>query len=534
MRLIPAFFRVLPLVLFVAHPVQAGTNQWGAYLDLEAKPGSKRTLGEADFFLPLAQDARTLWFANLRTRFADHGNREGNLGLGWRQMQEDGWNFGAYGYLDRRRTPNNKYFNQATLGAEALGRDWDFRVNGYLPLGTKARDLDTTSRAAIAGAAVQVTTVTHEERALKGFDAEVGWRAPIFDSEATRQLRLYVGGYRFADKGVTVEGPRLRAELTLDDLTWFGKGTRLYLGAEAQHDDARGTQSFLSLRLRIPLGKETTQPGALNWQERRMTAPVMRDVDIVTQNRVASTLVETASTSGGQAITVVDSATTSGAALPGVVAGLSNDSTILLSGTFNTTNTINLSGNKSLIAGNVTVRTASGRTAVLNSPATISDSNDGNAYIIQAPGNNTISGLTIIGTRTGGAVYGIFANNFASNVSILNNTVTITQTGANGIVGIAAIQQNHNVTISGNTVTLVGQAGQTASGVVVRGTTGPGSATVSGNTLNVSGATNNYAVWVDNQMAINAGSGGNVLVSGTCNGVSASGSVGFTNGTTCP
>jgi hypothetical protein len=71
--------------------------------------------------------------------------------------------------------------------------------------------------------------------------------------------------------------------------------------------------------------------------------------------------------------------------------------------------------------------------------------------------------------------------------------------------------------------------------LIFRGALGAGtSGTLSGNTLNVSGGTNNYAVWVDVVTTINAGSTGNVLASGTCNGTPASGFVGFTNGTTCP
>ncbi|HEX5393683.1 MAG TPA: inverse autotransporter beta domain-containing protein, partial [Rhodocyclaceae bacterium] len=109
--------------------------KWGTHIDVEAKPGSKRTLGEADLFLPLAQDARTLVFGNLRTRFDNKNGYEGNLGVGVRRMVEDGWNLGAYGYWDHRRSSNGNFFDQATLGAEALGRDWEFRANGYVPVG---------------------------------------------------------------------------------------------------------------------------------------------------------------------------------------------------------------------------------------------------------------------------------------------------------------------------------------------------------------------------------------------------------------
>lgn len=516
-------------------PSGSSGPKWGSHVDAEAKFGSRRDIGEADLFMPIMQDENTLVFTDLRGRFDDQSGNEGNFGIGMRRMRPSGWNLGIYGYFDRRRTGLGSVFEQGTLGLEALGRDWDFRINGYVPVGSRVQGIGSVSSAAISGASVQVTTNTNEERALGGYDAEVGWRVPLFDVENRKQLRLYGGGYWFGDDVLKVTGSRLRAEFAMSQMQGLWNGAELSLGAEAQNDGARGGQTFLGVRLRIPLDKEGARPSGLNWQERRMTAQIVRDVDIVSQSRVASTLVETATTSGGQTITVLNSGTTTGAALPGAVAGLANNSTILLSGTFNTTASVDLTGNKSLIAGNVTVRTPSGFTAVLNFPATISNSNDALNFIIAAPGNNTISGLTISGTRTGGGGYGIHINDTAGNVSILNNTLTMTQTGNNAIIGIATGNQNQNITVSGNTVTVVGKAGFTATGLSIRGVTGPASGTVSGNTLNVSGGGNNYAVWVDNQITINAGSTGNVLVSGTCNGGStASGSVGFTNGTTCP
>lgn len=123
---------------------EIASPKWGSHIDLEAKPGTKRSLGEIDLFAPIAQDAQTLYFANLRGRFDNNSSREGNLGLGVRRMLPSGWNLGAYGYLDRRRSDNGNYYNQTTLGAELLGQDWDLRANAYFPFGTKARSLGST------------------------------------------------------------------------------------------------------------------------------------------------------------------------------------------------------------------------------------------------------------------------------------------------------------------------------------------------------------------------------------------------------
>ena len=531
---------------------QEASPKWGPHIDVEAKPGSKRTLGEADLFLPLSQDASTLVFANLRGRFDNQTSREGNLGLGVRHMLEGGWNLGAYGYADRRRSPDSGYYyNQVTLGAEALGRDWDFRANTYLPRGTRVRELSTSTvvgipTAALVGTTIQVTTpgsitTTREERSLKGYDMEAGWRAPIFDSEAAHQLRLFVGGYRFSDDAVTVDGSRVRAELAMDDLNWFGKGTRLFLGLEAQHDGVRGHQNFVSVRLRIPLGRESARPSTLSAQERRMTAPVMRDVDVVTNARTVSTtaptIVETATaTSGGQAITVVSSAATAGNDLDSAVAGAAPNSTIIISGTFNVSggNTVVVDGGRTLRAGATTVRTASGREAVLTTSAAVIGTNV-NVSTIQLVNNATLAGVTVsnaYNNGSGGAA--VLLAGGAGNITVRDNTISIAQSGANSASALSLGGNNANVLVAGNTLTATGSGAaltMTALSAFANVTM-----TVSGNTFSASGGGINRAVSLPLvPIVVGAGSSGNVRVSGDCfaaGGVG--GSIVFTSGPSCP
>jgi hypothetical protein len=519
---------------------------WGPHIDFEAKPGSKRTLGEADLFLPLAQDERTLLFANLRARYGDDSGREGNLGLGVRHMLESGWNLGAYGYADRRRSPDTGfYYHQAAVGAEALGRDWDLRTNAYRPQGTRVREVSTTpgvSSAALAGTSILVTTsagLTQEERALKGFDGELGWRTPLFDSEAARQLRLYAGGYRFSDEVLKVQGPRVRAELALEDLTWFGPGTALYLGAEAQHDGPRGDQTFLSVRLRIPLGQGSARATPLSAQERRMAAPVMRDVDIVTQRGTFVTTpaaVEVATaTAGGSPITVLDSASTSGAALPGAVAAAGANSTVILRGTFNTTATTTLQTGQTLMgAGNLTVATPSGHTASLTlAPgatitSTISPLTTWAA--VDMATNSTLSGMTINATNGGGnIIFGVQANG-VSGATIINNAISVND--SSNIAYSIRLESSTNITVSGNTLTATSTAGE-AYGLWAHNS----ALSVTRNVLSAQGTPGYFAGF--NSAVIAPGSTGNVISSATpCRALGVNtGTIGYTFGGvpgTCP
>jgi hypothetical protein len=502
--------------------------KWGPHIDLEAKPGTKRSLGEGDAFIPLAQDGTTLLFANLRHRFDDSDGNEGNYGLGVRHMLESGWNLGAYGYFDRRRTEYDNHFNQVTFGVEVLSMDWDARANYYAPVGRRTHLVDALSTAEVSG-----TTVVFrggEERSMGGFDAELGWRVPIFDADAGRALRVYGGGYHFSESGVEdITGPRLRAEMVFDSLPNSWEGSRFSLGAEWQHDDPRGGQGFLTARLRIPLQVYGRPASQLTPMERRMADPIVRDIDVVSQAGRFSAPETATATADGKTFTVINGAGFSGSSLTANLTTAGVNSTVILSGAFNTTAQTQMQGGQTLMAGPIAVRSASGRTATLVTSATISGTNIGTSSVLQPTDNTTVQGLTIRVNNTGTAAVGIQANNTSSNIRILNNTVVVSS-GASTANAIA-LNQNTNVTVSGNTATATAVAGQMAQALVV---VGGSSATVTGNTFSASGGTTNRAASVTSS-TINAGSTGNVIEAGVCNnGGGNTGSLGFTNGTTCP
>lgn len=492
---------------------QEAQNKWQPHVDLEGKLGNRRNIREADFFLPLAQDGRTLYFANLRTRADNEGSREGNFGLGARHMLESGWNLGAYGYWDRRRSgETGYYYSQATLGAEALGRDWDLRANAYVPVGTRSRDLGGGgSSAQIVGSTIQVTTLGQSERSLQGFDAEAGWRLPLFDSEAKRQLRLYLGGYRFSDAEIKVEGPRARAELALEDLGWFGRGTALFLGAESQYDELRGNQHFVSIRLRIPLGKGSDGAPPLSAQARRMTAPIVRDVDIVTQ-RQTTRQVETAKvTTDGKTLTVIDAAST-----PDIAAAISqagDNSTVILSGTFQATATVNLRPNQTVLGTtSLAVQTASGRSATLATPGATIQASYSSATalaLVNMANGSTLQGVNINRSGSVNGSYGVLVSG-VTDVRIIDNTIAVS-TNVGSAFGVRIINAG-SASVVGNQISAarIGGANNSVT-VYVR----DASAYVAGNTLNALSGTLRSAFYLDNA-AIGAGSTGNVVVAGSC------------------
>jgi hypothetical protein len=503
--------------------------KWLPSINFEAKPGTKRSIGEADLFVPFAQTDTVLLFGNARARFNDDDNREGNVGLGLRHMLA-GWNFGVYGYYDRKRSEFDHYFNQATFGIEALGRDFDFRANVYLPFGDRVKNVESLNTAALSG--TNVLFYGGEERALRGFDAEIGWRVPVWPEDDSKALRLYAGIFHFDDSVVkAVTGPRLRAEFTMYEIPVLWEGTRLTLGAEYQHDDVRGSQAFAMARLSIPL-----QPPAkvirLTPQERRMTDRVVRDVDIVSQAGAFGAPETVTQLANGNVFSVVNSAATAGNDLNAAINTAGVGSTVVLAGTFQTTGTVSLAFNQTLMGGAVDVRNAAGRTATLNTPASIIGTNVAAPATVQIPSGGALSGLTIASSYnngSGGAA--VRVNDFAGGVTILNNTISMTQSGASAGVALS-FGGNTGGTVRGNTLTATGSGAATImTALNING--GTTTATVAGNSMSASGGiTNNMASVAG--ATINAESAGNVRGSGVCNGAPASGFIGFTDGTTCP
>ncbi|MDP2206539.1 MAG: right-handed parallel beta-helix repeat-containing protein [Alphaproteobacteria bacterium] len=246
------------------------------YIDLQGKVGNKRSIGEALLFAPLACSESQLLFLDVRPKIDTRDNYEGNIGLGYRSMRESGiW--GGYGYFDRRRSGETGLFHsQLAFGTEWLTEDWEARLNTYIPItGKKATGAAVSSVPYLADTGIFIDTGGQTvEKALSGADIEFGKRFSLGPQIGDAWLHSGVYHFHSNDLGNT-NGGRFRAEVDL------GKSTGLSLVAEAQYDNKRHEQGWLGLRFRIPLGG-TDKPATSQGLRARMTAPPVRDVDIVT------------------------------------------------------------------------------------------------------------------------------------------------------------------------------------------------------------------------------------------------------------
>ncbi|WP_297809322.1 inverse autotransporter beta domain-containing protein [uncultured Methylophaga sp.] len=469
--------------------VAPSTDKWHSRIDFEGKLGNERSLGEADLLIPLWQNNDSLLFANLRGRMDNDDSYEGNIGVGLRHMLDNGWNLGGYGYFDRRKSPYDNFFNQVTLGVEALSMDWDLRANAYIPVGETSHFEESLDTVDFSGTAI--TYRAGEERSMSGYDAEIGWRIPVFSPEDDKQLRIYAGGYRFTDsRAETIQGPRARLEMKFNALPFLSRGSRLSLGLEYQHDDPRGSQRFAMLRLSIPLGDTKAKPSrALTAMEQRMTDPVVRDVDVVSQGGSYGSPEKIRETADGKRIVLFDDSV-NGNNFSTAIANAGENTTVILNGDYTGVNTITTvqQGQDILGAANLKVKTPSGRTVNITTPsaslsgAGMSGSGYGAARFFDMADNSSLIGMkakittslsttiariegkdnvkilnNMLTTEVSSSTASILHVENSGNVSIRNNTMNIIANGSTAHV-IAFVGNNANIDFSNNSLNIGGTA----------------------------------------------------------------------------
>lgn len=252
-----------------------------ARVELNWRPGDDRSILMSEFWVPIAQNTAdgAVIYADLRMMGDDQNNREFNFGFGYRDMVQAalvGHGIaGATLWFDRRFTDRGSEFNQVTVGGEWLAEDWDFRINGYIPLNDDETFIQSNPNGAGAGfAGTQLVVNTDQvvvEEALPGLDLEFGWRVPFLD-HYTDSTRIFGAVYHFeGDEAEDVTGWRARIA---SDIT-----PNITLGGRLQDDDARGTQGFLDLTIRFPFGKKKSYRKEGLYA--RLDESPERDIDIV-------------------------------------------------------------------------------------------------------------------------------------------------------------------------------------------------------------------------------------------------------------
>jgi hypothetical protein len=295
------------------------TDRWPA---AEVTVGGQFQEGESDGFgdilVPVMRLGPGLVFVNPRASRTDHSEEEYNLGLGYRfLLPQTPVILGANTYYDFRDTRADSY-NQWGVGLEMLSRWVDARVNYYKPENKEAvadsateQQIESSSSTSSTWAdpyatgndiyqplytrqttRTTTTTLFYEqyERAMEGFDGEIGLRLPLPIRPEKFDSRVFGGYYWFdADYGDDVQGGKARLELRLFSSLFFD-------AAWFENKDLTGSDYYVGGRLRVPFDLVELAHGRNPFAEARsrvqgkerlfasrLTEMVMRDPHIRTE-----------------------------------------------------------------------------------------------------------------------------------------------------------------------------------------------------------------------------------------------------------
>ncbi len=194
------------------------------------------------FFTPrnLPKDA---WipFLDLRGHVFDNGKLAANAGLGLRYLARSRvW--GVNAYYDYRNT-ERQHYNQVAVGLESLGRVWDFRMNGYLPVGRKQSPFSHPKFVAFEEHAMLIKR--KRNFAMKGANAEMGVHVDHFENAP---LYFAAGPYYLTGVGASTWGGELRGAVDL---------FRRYLRIEGNvsYDHFFGWVGQAQASINIPFGR---------------------------------------------------------------------------------------------------------------------------------------------------------------------------------------------------------------------------------------------------------------------------------------
>jgi hypothetical protein len=166
------------------------------------------TQGKAQVLLPLKGDSTYALYAigEGSKTFSDDKNWMLGAGIGYRKIVDDKI-YGVYVTANYNRSPFAKSYWIANIGAEILGKYWDFNINAYLPTAGRktwrgegwAEDYGIYQYGRFADDANRVQNyydhwlyADFRENAGRGFDFRVGRVIPKFD-----KMKFYLGGYYF-------------------------------------------------------------------------------------------------------------------------------------------------------------------------------------------------------------------------------------------------------------------------------------------------------------------------------------------------
>lgn len=207
---------------------------WGDFIGID------EDYAEFGLFMPLLLSKQYVIFVDGREYQFRDSHWGLSVGLGARGVLCNGNLLGINAYYDNLEGTLDKVFNRVGIGIEYLTPCWDFRINGYYPVGSR-NYISGLQVIDYEGGFFELCNTT-EYGISKGFDAEIG--APLF---CCCEFKVYgaIGPY-FYDRNVNPGfwGGYARLEATLYDT--------LYLRVRSSYDHVYNSRTEVSALLNIP------------------------------------------------------------------------------------------------------------------------------------------------------------------------------------------------------------------------------------------------------------------------------------------
>jgi len=240
-------------------------NYWFGANGSERGVGWKNPYITVGGFTPVHNDRWDgWWYTDIRAHLSDEGNFFGNFGVG-RRMYLNQFNtvVGTSVWYDLdldRPEVFGHTLHQVGLSFELLGDRWDYRFNGYIPVGSSDFTFDPE-----CFVDNRILVGPYVDSALQGFDTSIGGLVPRMEAWATRAyLGMYYYRSNVVDRAIGVSGrlevsplPRIQCQLQLN------------------HDDAFKTTGILSVQYQLAGARR------LYAQERLLLEPTQRNDHVV-------------------------------------------------------------------------------------------------------------------------------------------------------------------------------------------------------------------------------------------------------------
>ncbi len=202
-------------------------------------------------FLPYWMVDDHFFFADLRGFITNRSQGGGNLGLGYRFLDESAgaW-YGASLWYDIDNS-TGYHFQDVGVSLEAMVRQFEFRGNYYTPIGKQQSTLAAiNTNARFVGNQLLFDSFSRTGTAMQGFDLEAGYALPVDLGGVNDQLRAYAGYYRFTGDNVEdINGVKVRAELDMS--------STVTTNVMFTHDKTFGSRVMAGVQLSFPWGNSS-------------------------------------------------------------------------------------------------------------------------------------------------------------------------------------------------------------------------------------------------------------------------------------